>query len=248
MKKVKKTGVMLLGLAVVLGLVASGLVFTIIKSSHKEVDVLVANVDIQEGDPIRKDFFIKKGIHPSGSPSGAAVIEEVDFDGAIVSKGMLKGDILREEHIVKISDSTQELPMIATRVKAIGDDNLIAAEIPIQSINGILNGLKKGDKLTIVSVRENTKTEEIESKTILVNVEVVAVKGDSNDSAMDMAASGNSGVVAVALTQEEFKTLSLARDLGNIHVAIQPLGVEIDNSVIDNFKSTVSNSTEGVVQ
>lgn len=248
MKKVKKTGVMLLALSIVLGFVAAGITFIMIKSSHKEVSVIMANVQIEEGDPLKKEFFVKKNIHPSGSPEDAVLIEDADFDGTVASKGMLKGDILRNGHMIKISDSSQELPLIATRVKSIGDDKLIASEIPIQSINGILNGLKKGDKLTIVSVSENTKTEEIESKTILVNIEVVAVKGDKEEVNIDAATTGNTGVVAVALTQEEFKILSLARDLGNIHVAIQPLGVEVDDSIVENFTSIVSSHVEEVAE
>lgn len=249
MKKVKKTGLLLLAGAIFLGLVAGGLTFAMIQSSYKQVDVIVAKANVEEGDPLSKDSFEKKSIHPSGRPDDAVLIDEVDFSGAVASKGLLQGDILRKSHIVKINDSTQELPLISTRVKAIGNDGLVAAEIPIQSISGILNGIKKGDKVTIVSVRENPETETIESKTILVNIEVVAVQGDSeDDTTMDSATSGDNGVVAVALTSDEFKTLSLARDLGNIHIAVQPLGVEIDASVVEKLNVTANNSnTNGEV-
>lgn len=248
MKKVKKSGIILLAVAILLGIAAGGLTLTMIKSSYKQVNVLVAKGNIEEGDPLTIDSFVKKGIHPSGRPDDAVNVDEVDFSGAVSAKGMLDGDILRNNHIVKISDSQQELPLIATRVKAIGNDNLIAAEIPIQSISGILNGIKKGDKVTIVSVRENIETEMIESKTILVNIEVVAVQGDKNSDKVDSVTTGDNGVVAVALTQEEFKTLSLARDLGNIHIAVQPLGVEINSSIVEGFYGadvvSVSNNSE----
>ena len=56
---------------------------------------------------------------------------------------ILKGDILRKEHMFKIADIDQELPLISTRIKAIGDDNLVGAEIPIQSIEGVLDGVKR---------------------------------------------------------------------------------------------------------
>lgn len=234
MKKVKKTGMLLLVFAIVLGAIAGIISLTLVKSAYKEVSVFVAKHEIEEGDPLSMDLFEKKMIHPTGRPDKAVVVEGLDLNGVITSSGLLPGDILREEHLIKISDSNQELPLISTRVKAIGDDNLVGAEIPINSIGGILGGIKKGDMITVVSVIENKETKQIISKTILVNVEVVSVKTGAEEDA-----TSDTGVVAVALTQNEFKKLSLARDLGNIHVAIQPLGVLLDESLVEELTSSI---------
>lgn len=236
MKKAKKTGFLLLIFAVLLGGLAGFLTLRMINNSYKEEVVLIAKTDIEEGDPLTSDLFETKTVHPSGKPETSVIVEEVDYNGMVSARSMLKGDILREEHFIKISDSQQELPLISTRIKSIGNDNLIAAEIPVESIKGILNGVKQGDKVTVVSVRENKETKEIVSSTILVNIEVIAVKGDTEkEKNTDVATGGTNEVLAVALTADEFKTLSLARDIGNIHIAVQPLGVILDNSLVDSI-------------
>ena len=239
MKKSKKTGLLLLIFAIVLGFAAGLMGSSLVKSAYKETTVLVANGVIEEGDPLSKGLFTEKKIHISGKPASAISVDNLDLSGTVSSKGLLEGDILREEHLIKISDSNQELPLISTRIKAIGNDNLVGAEIPVNSISGILDGLNKGDMVTVVSVTEDSETKEIISRTILVNIEVLSVKSGEESNT-----SSNSGVVAVALTQEEFKRLSLARDLGTIHIAVQPLGVLLDESIVQDVKSH-SSAVEG---
>ena len=141
--KTKKTGLLTLIIAILFGLVAVFLTMSLIKDSTKTVGVLIAKDNIEEGDPLSKDQFEIKQIHPSGRPGTAVNVNELDLDGIVASKGMLKGDILREEHLIKIADVNQELPLISTRIKALGNDNLVGAEIPVQSIAGILDGVKK---------------------------------------------------------------------------------------------------------
>lgn len=251
MEKTKKTGLLFLAFALILGGIAALMTFAVIKNSHKEVSVIIANKDINEGDPLSKTLFIEKKIHPTGKPESAINVEELDLSGTISSKGLLKGDILRQEHLIKLNDSTQELPLISTRVKAIGNDELVGAEIPINSIKGILSGLKKGDMISVVSVIEDVviideiEVEQIVSKLILVNIEVVDVKTKESESKQE-----ESEVVAVALTKEQFKKLSLARDLGTIHVAIQPLGVLYDEEIVEelfNINEEIEIDEEGEV-
>lgn len=232
--KTKKTGLLTLIIAILFGLAAVFLTMSLIKDSTKTVGVLIAKDNIEEGDPLSKDQFEIKQIHPSGRPGTAVNVNELDLNGIVASKGMLKGDILREEHLIKIADVNQELPLISTRIKALGNDNLVGAEIPVQSISGILDGVKKGDRISIVSVYKDDEADDIISKTILTDIEVLAIKASKDD---------GKGVVAVALTQDEFEKLSLARDTGTVHIAIQPLGVtvsekntKVENKVLDTEK------------
>lgn len=230
--KVKKTGLLLLIFAIFLGLIAAFLNFTIIKSSAKTVDVLVAKDTIEEGDPLSKDMFEVKQIHPSGRPDTAISVDELDLNGTVAAKGMLKGDILRKEHLVKIADVDQELPLISSRLKAIGDDKLVGAEIPVDSVEGILDGIKKGDRISVVSVRKGAN-DQIQSEVILKNIEVLVVKStDDGDK-----------VLAVALTLPEFAKLSEAKDTGTIHISVQPLGVLANNTSSNtNTTNTVDTS------
>ena len=232
--KTKKTGILTLLVALLLGVVAVFLAMNLIKDSTKTVDVLIAKDDIEEGDPLSKSDFEIKQIHPSGRPNTAVNVNELDLDGVVASKGILKGDILREEHLIKIADVNQELPLISTRLKALGNDELLGAEIPIQSIAGILSGVKKGDRLSIISVYKNDDTGSVVSETILTDIEVLAIKSTDD----------GKGVLAVALTQEEFETLSLARDTGTIHIAIQPLGVTFGEVTSNNSNTTNVNTND----
>lgn len=236
--KTKKTGLLTLIVAVLLGLVAVFLTMGLVKDSTKTVKVLVAKQNIEEGDPLSKETFEIKEIHPSGKPDTAVNINELDLSGTVSSKGILKGDILRDEHLVKIADANQELPLISTRIKAIGNDALVGAEIPIQSIEGILDGVKKGDRISIVSVYKDDETDDILSKTILTDIEILAIKSSKDD---------GKGVAAVALTQDEFEKLSLARDTGTVHIAIQPLGVTTSgkSGKVDNDMSNAEAENEG---
>lgn len=240
MGKTKKTGLLFLVLAISLGAIAGLMTLSVIKSSYKEVAVLVAKESIEEGDPLSKTMFHEKKIHPSGKPESAVDVSELDLSGMVASKGLLEGDILRNEHLIKISDSNQELPLISTRVKAIGNDNLVGAEIPVNSIKGILSGIKKGDMISVVSVLEDEETKQIISKLILVNIEVVDVKSKDGDGKIETS---GDGVVAVALTQDEFKMLSLARDLGTLHIAVQPLGVLYDENTVEEIVNTLKPNT-----
>lgn len=225
--KTKKTGLLTLLVALLFGVIAVFLTMNLVKDSTKTVDVIIAKNDIEEGDPLSKAQFEVKQIHPSGRPDTAVKVKGLELDGVVASKGMLKGDILREEHLIKIADVNQELPLISTRIKALGNDTLVGAEIPIQSIEGILDGVKKGDRISIVNVYKDDETDGIISETILTDIEVLAIKSSKDD---------GKGVVAVALTQEEFEKLSLARDTGTIHIAIQPLGVTVGDI---NEKSSI---------
>lgn len=219
--KVKKTALLTLLLAIVLGVIASILIMSLIKDSTKTVSVFIAKDTIEEGDPLSKDMFEVKQIHPSGRPETSVNVNDLNLNGTVAAKGMLKGDILREEHLIKIADIGQELPLISSRVKALGDDSLVGAEIPVTSVSGILNGIKKGDRISIVSVYKSEEADEIISETILRDIEVVAVKSDGDS---------DKGVLAIALTQKQFEELSKARDTGTIHISIQPLGVTVGNS------------------
>jgi len=232
--KTKKTGILTLLVALLLGVVAVFLAMNLIKDSTKTVDVLIAKDDIEEGDPLSKSDFEIKQIHPSGRPNTAVNVNELDLDGVVASKGILKGDILREEHLIKIADVNQELPLISTRLKALGNDELLGAEIPIQSIAGILSGVKKGDRISIISVYKNDDTGSVVSETILTDIEVLVIKSTDD----------GKGVLAVALTQEEFETLSLARDTGTIHIAIQPLGVTFGEVTSNNSNTTNVNTND----
>lgn len=229
-KKSKSTGLMLLMIAIVLGILSFVLTLSLISNVSKEDIVLVAKVDIEKGDPLSLNMFEERRIHPSGKPETAVNKEELNLLSTVASSNMLKEDILREEHIVKVVGEIEDLPLISTRLKTLGNDELLGVEIPIDSIKGMLSGIKKGDMVTIVNVyediNEETKEREIKSKTILVNIEVVDIKVNSEENTSSEASA------VVGLTQDEFNILSLARDTGSIHIAVQPLGVVVDDSFL----------------
>lgn len=235
MKKIsiKKTGLLFILMAVICGLVAVFLAYRTINSMTRKVPMLIANKSIIAGDPLHREDFQIVNVPISGRPEDA-ILPEHKLEGLVALKDMNLKDILRTANVVDLEK--KDLPILSTRLRAInnsleydqeelGDDvaKLRAGEIPIESIVGMLDGMKEGDQIAVTSVylddiTEGQKTYKIRrTETIFDFIYVLGIKSPSDNS---------KGSVVIALTQKQFEALALAREKGKFYIALLPFGVK----------------------
>lgn len=227
-KSAKKTGLIFIIVGVIFALLAVGMTYMTINKVTKKVPMLVANSKIVAGDPIQEDDFRVINIAISARPKDA-ILPTDDLTGLVALKDMNENDILRYINVVDFQE--RELPILSTRLRAVsnnledGDhiediDNLRAGEIPIDSIVGMIDGMKEGDKIAVTSVfiEENDLQEKIRrTETIFDYIHVLGIKKPTENS---------KGGLVIALTQRQFEALALAREKGKFYIALMPFGVE----------------------
>lgn len=231
MKKIsiKKTGFLFIFTAVVCSLLAVFFAYFSINKITEKVPMLVANTNIVAGDPLLKENFQVVNIPVSARPKDA-ILPTHELSGLVALKDMSKNDILRYENVVDLEQ--KELPVLSTRLRAVADSltksetldseevmNLRAAEIPIDSIIGMISGMKEGDKIAVTSVyiEETDAKEKIRrTETIFDFIHVLGIKLPSDN---------NKGNVVIALTQKQFEALALAREKGKFYIALMPFGL-----------------------
>jgi len=209
LSKTKLSGMMFIILAVVCAFIAAFLVMQVGLKSSPTVPVYQASQDIIPGDYIEGKISETK-IAKSSIPKGA-IKPGADLSKSIARHGLSQGDILRINHLI---DDEIDGGLLSARLKALGNDNLRAVELPIESIAGMLGGMKAGDRVDIVAVYETDNDEEtLESKTILTDREIVGVMTTED---------GTDGALIVSVTAEEAELLALNREKGKIYITLQP--------------------------
>lgn len=238
-KSSKNTGFLFIIFAVFMGLLAVGISYIGISSMTKKYPMYIAAREIEIGDPLKKEDFVKIQIPKGGIPKDAVPID-TDLTGYIAIKDMSEKDILRKANIADVKQ--KDLPLMSSRLKYLSYTEefkkmpeqkrkaeigkLRAAEIPIKSIVGILPNMKKGDKVVVTSVylediqdpQDSTKIKKIRrTETIFDHVYVLGINPPSDKS---------KGALVLALTQRQFEALALAREKGKFYIAVMPYGLE----------------------
>ncbi|MCG8541940.1 MAG: hypothetical protein MJA82_18680, partial [Clostridia bacterium] len=241
LSKSKKTGIILLIVAVVL--IAGAFLgnFILIKKYAEQDYILVAKYNIMPGNPVSKEDFDRIKIPKKAIPSDAIRPDDIqrkEFKGHIAISEFAAKDILRW---VKVADMKQtnlnELPTISLRLRAIEKKALNnidfvsdklrqmrAAEIPIDSVEGILPKMKIGDIVSITSVYiddEASKLSDKEVKRSEVLFEYIPIIDliNKNEKIRE-------GSLSVALTKDQMRAFALARDKGKFHIALMPFGIK----------------------
>lgn len=215
--KSKRTGLMFIVVAIILAFVVAAISFTLISSVTKKSPVLVLNVELQKGDPISKEKFKVVNI-PTGSIIKGTMNPKTDLTGYVAAIPMTPGEVLKSSQIIKLSENNEEIPLLSARLKALDDPNLVAGEIPIDSVKGMLGGMKSSDKISIVNVyKRDTKEKEKEliSETLIPYADVVGLKTGEDGSSL-----------VVAITHEQSKILAAGRERGKVYAYLLPYGVK----------------------
>lgn len=233
MEKNKKTGLLFIIAAIVLAIIVAGLSYYLISGVTKKSSVLVLNKELQKGDPINKSMFKTVQVPTAGIIEGTIGVND-DLTGYVTAIPLMPGEILKKNHIIRLTDNNRDIPLLSARLKALDNPNLVAGEIPIDSIKNMLSGMKSGDRITIVNVYKNDKKELI-SETVISCVDIIGIKSGENGSAL-----------MVALTHEESRILAASRDKGKIYAYLLPHGItkEEIEEIID--KNSVTNHGENL--
>ena len=214
--KSKRTGVLFIIAALVIALLAAGLTYMTVNKFVSKAPVWVVNAPIQKGDPLNADKFTTKEV-PKASIQKGTLKPGTDLTGYAATVEMLPGDVLKEGNIIKLAQS-DDVSILSARLKALNDKNLVAGEIPLDSIKGMLSGMKTGDKISIVNVYTEDKV--LKSETIINYCDTIGVRSPGEDS---------SGAIIVALTREQSEILAMARERGKVYAYLLPYGTTKDD-------------------
>ncbi len=227
-KRFKSTGILFIIIAVVCSLVAVGIAYVSMNKITRKAPMLIAKEYVVAGDPLTKEKFDVVHIPVGGIPQDA-IHPDVDLSKFVATKDMGEKDVLRYENVADLDKN--DLPILSTRLRAIDKDaldnekyssekleNLRAAEIPIESIVGMLDGMKTGDKIAVTSVfiEETKDAEKVRrTETIFDYIHVLGIKPPGDNF---------KGSLVIALSQKQFEALALAREKGKFYIALMAMG------------------------
>lgn len=220
LSKSKETGVKYIGGAVILALIAAGGAYYTISGITAKVPIYVAKQSISKGDPLSENHF-KVVYLPKGGIPEDALTPDVKLDSRISNKDMSVDDILRKVNTIDLKYDNP--PLLSARLKVLEQSGLVGGEIPIDSIQGMLDGMKSGDKVYVVGVTkevkrqngENETIEEVKGETVVESAIVVGVKGGGED--------GKTALI-IAMSKEDAVKLAVAREKGKVYAYLLPFG------------------------
>lgn len=219
------------GLALVLGVVTSVLVFSWLQneknrlmaaplSTSKDVQVLVANADISWGTKLTPEMVLMQEIPPGAIPEGHFTTLDAIKDRVLLV------DVKRNEMLLE-----SKLAPIGTTgggVAAVTDVNKRAMSVKVDDVIGVAGFIKPADRVDVmVTIEpESGKQGHSISKMILENVKVLAAgtqmerKGKDEEPVQVQ-------VITVEVDVEEAEKLALASTQGRLRLALRnPLNSE----------------------
>lgn len=216
----KKRGLIFISLSLTIAMIAAAISFVSLNNVFRKVPVWVATAEVAPGDPLKKELFEIKSLPIGGIPEDTLKPSFV-FEGKISSKGMLAGDILRKSNTVDMQD--RDLSVLSTRLRTLKKTGLVAVEVPVESLKGMLGGMKAWDKVTIgvawpdkdKEISLGTRNEQFVTEIIVESAMVVGLKN---------AEDGGSGALIVGLDSAQFLKYMESREKGKIYVALHPMG------------------------
>lgn len=221
-----------LGLALVLGLVTSVLVFSWLQNEKsrlmaaplpvatKGVQVLVANADLSWGTKLKPEMLQLQEFQTGSVPEGHFT------DGDSANDRVLLVDIKRNEMLLE-----SKLAPIGTTsggVAAVTDINKRAMSVKVDDVIGVAGFIKPGDRVDVMVTVEPMpgKPEHAVSKTILENVKVLAAGTQMERKGKDEEPK-QVQVITVEVDAEEAEKLALASTQGRLRLALRnPLNSE----------------------
>jgi len=248
------------GLALVLGIVTSVLVFSWLQSeksrllaatlpTSKNVQVLVANADISWGTKLTPEMVLMQEIPPGAIPEGHFTTLDSIKDRVLVV------DVKRNEMLLE-----SKLAPIGTTgggVAAVTDVNKRAMSVKVDDVIGVAGFIKPADRVDVmVTIEpESGKQSNSISKMILENVKVLAAgtqmerKGKDEEPVQVQ-------VITVEVDVEEAEKLALASTQGRLRLALRnPLNSERVmtkganvGALLSSFREKKSHDGDGAIR
>lgn len=218
------------GLAVLLGLITSLLVFSWLQNERnrlmaaplpvtKNVEVVMANADLSWGTKLTPEMMELREFPPGAVPEGHFTNLEAIRDRVLIV------DIKRNELLME----SKLAPLGATGgVAAVTDPNKRAMSVKVDDVIGVAGFIKPADRVDVmVTIEpENGKQGQTIAKLILENVKVLAAGTQMERKGKDEEAV-QVQVITVEVDVEEAEKLALASTQGRLRLALRnPLNSE----------------------
>lgn len=219
------------GLALVLGIVTSVLVFSWLQNEKsrlmaaplpttKNVQVLVVNADIPWGTKLTPEMTLVQEVPPGAIPEGHFTTLDAVKDRVLLVN-VKRNEMLLESKLAPLGTT-------AGGVAAVTDVNKRAMSVKVDDVIGVAGFIKPADRVDVMVTIEVTpgKAEHAVSKTILENVKVLAAgtqmerKGKEEEPVQVQ-------VITVEVDVDEAEKLALATNQGKLRLALRnPLNSE----------------------
>lgn len=225
----KTRGLLFVVAALVTGLLAVIIVVSIGSKMAPSIAALEAVQDIKAGTPLDRSMFKEVKLAEANVPTQLVDVS-IDFTGLVAAKDISMGDIFREPAILSLKEGNPAL--FSARLKALGNPELRAVEIPTESAEGLITGMGPEDKVDLIAVYQELQTidgfavaeDTLTAKTIIRAAPVIGVKpGDTEN-----VEGAPSTLLIVALTEKQIETVSLYRELGSVYASLRPFGDQED--------------------
>jgi Flp pilus assembly protein CpaB len=230
----KKSGFLFVALGILCSLLAAGMIYSGASKMFPSVPVLEVVQPIVAGDPLSPGMFKEVKKPEAGLPQGV-IRPGVDFSGFIAANGMAPGDILRISNVIILENIN--LPILSARLAYLDNFELRGVEVPIESIIGMLPGMKAGDYVDIISVYKNEApdspgraSQSLIAETIIEGVPVIGVRPREE----------GQGALIVALTKDQAEVYALHREKGRISVSLRPFGYKDIAEKINNAEVNIN--------
>jgi len=219
------------GLALVLGLVTSILVFSWLQneknrlmaapiSLSKNVQVLVANGDLTWGTKLTPEMLQLQEIPPGVIPEGHFTSQEAIKDRVLLVN-MKRNELLLESKLAPLG-------MTNGGVAAVTDPNKRAMSVKVDDVIGVAGFIKPNDRVDVMVTIEPQAGKQGNSiaKMILENVKVLAAGTQMERKGKDEEPT-QVQVITVEVDVEEAEKLALASTQGRLRLALRnPLNSE----------------------
>lgn len=218
------------GLAVVLGVVTSVLVFSWLQNeksrllaaplpTSKNVQVLVANADIPWGTKLTPEMMLMQEVPPGAIPEGHFTTLEAIKD-RVVLVDLKRNELLLESKLAPVG--------AAGGVAAVTDPNKRAMSVKVDDVIGVAGFIKPADRVDVmVTIEpEANKQGHAIAKVILENVKVLAAGTQMERKGKDEEPKPVQ-VITVEVDVDEAEKLALASTQGKLRLALRnPLNSE----------------------
>jgi pilus assembly protein CpaB len=222
---------MFFGMAVMLGIVTSVLVFSWLQSeksrmlaatlpTSKNVQVLVANADIPWGTKLTPEMVLMQEIPPGVIPEGHFTAMEAIND-RVVLVDVKRNELLLESKLAPIGTT-------GGGVAAVTDVNKRAMSVKVDDVIGVAGFIKPADRVDVmVTIEPETgKQGHAIAKMILENVKVLAAGTQMERKGKDEEPKPVQ-VITLEVDVEEAEKLALASNQGKLRLALRnPLNSE----------------------
>ncbi len=219
------------------------------KSKEPVQEILVANKDIAIGTKLETS-----NAQWQKWPSGASVpgalyrdkVKEEDWKGQKVRRALTKNEPITEGALVRQINGSY--------LAAALEPGMRAVTVDVKAASGVAGFIAPGDRVDVIltyNVRINSDTSqnrlqevlvEKASETILQNLRVLATDQDSSGSANVDRKAKLSKTVTVEVSKQGAEKLALARELGEVSLAMRQLG---DNKIDESGDNPVTDVTTG---